>query len=145
MSVELNVIRASEFIRMDPHEHIDFQQSKAALETLARACLKRGIDKALLDLRAMPLPPQPRFTLPELAELVLAFHDAGFTSPQRLAILASNDLHGGAREFAFISRLKGLQVQTFVTFDAAFDWLSEALDGGSREGPGESQVPISLR
>ena len=116
MPVELQIIRASEFIRLDADEHLNFTASKQVLHTLAQACRRRGLDCALLDLRPLPEQQKPQFTMTELASLVGAFREAGFTRQQRLAILYRHDLHGGIRNFAFISRLRGMQVQAFSDF-----------------------------
>jgi len=126
MPLELQVIKASEFVRLDPHENLDFEASKQALQTLAHACKKRGLACALLDLRAVPVPDRRLFTPNELAALVSTFREAGFTRHQRLAILYSHDIYGGIRSFAFISRLRGLKVQPFTDFEKALTWLSDA-------------------
>lgn len=125
MPFELQVIRAAEFIRVGPHGHLDFEGSKETLATLARACQKRGLNQALLDLRALPIPPKPLFSPTELASLVETFREVGFGPRQRLAVLYRSDPHQGARMFAFISRLRGFQVRAFEDFEHAVLWLSE--------------------
>src|SRR5689334_20808271 len=109
MPVELQIIQASEFIRLDPGSHLDLEGSKNVLRDLAHACRKRGLERAMLDLRSLPVPPKPIFKVAELAALVLTFHDAGFTRQQRLAVLYHSDVYGGVRNFAFISRMRGLK------------------------------------
>jgi hypothetical protein len=145
MPVELQVIRASEFIRLDPGSHLDFEASKNVLRDLAHACRKRGLDRAMVDLRSLPVPPKPIFTVAELAALVLTFQDAGFTRQQRLAILYNSDVYGGIRNFAFISRMRGLKVQAFTDFESAFQWLSEETGSPSETQRGEVAVPIKAR
>ncbi len=135
MPVELQIIRASEFVRLDPHELLDFEESKKALQLLAHACLKRELDCALLDLRAVPIPERPRFTPTQLAALVQTFRSAGFGKHQRLAVLYKTDPHGGARAFAFISRIQGWQVRAFSDFEAAVLWLSEGTESHEDELP----------
>jgi hypothetical protein len=125
MPIELQIIRASDFVRLDAYEHLNFQASKEALAVLARACRKRGLDRAMLDLRALPIPPKPLFTVSELASLVETFREAGFGRHQRLAVLYRSDPHRGARRFAFISRMRGWQVRAFGEFEEAFLWLEE--------------------
>jgi len=142
--LELQVIRASEFIRLDADEHLDLEASKQVLRTLARACRKRATPCALVDLRTLPVLPKPHFTKTELASLVEAFRDAGFSREQRLAILYSHDPYGGIRDFAFIGRMRGLQVQVFLDFEGAVQWLSEAQDSAESQA-GEVTVPISRR
>lgn len=140
MPVELQVIRANEFIRLDPSAHLDLEASRATLRSLAHACRTRGIDSALLDLRKLPIPPKPHFTPAELAALVTVFRDTGFSSEQRLAILYRSDIHGGVRNFAFISRMRGMNVQAFTDFEQALNWLSEGQqEENERE---EAAVPI---
>jgi hypothetical protein len=78
----------------------------------------------------------------ELAALVGTFREAGFTRQQRLAILYCQDVHGGIRNFAFISRLRGLHVQAFNDFEGAFHWLSNHPE--SRVARSEQGVPVRI-
>src|SRR5262245_50184477 len=126
MPTELQIISASEFIRLDPQRHLDFESSKEALRVLAVACRLRGIDRAMLDLRGLPTPARRLFTTAQLAALVDTFREAGFSRQQRLAVLYRRDPHGGARMFAFIGFMRGWQVRAFSEFEPAFAWLSEA-------------------
>src|SRR5215471_10476986 len=104
MPFELQVIRASEFVRFDAREQLDLVASMDILRSLAQACRKRGLECALVDLRSLPVPEKPIFTANDLAALVGAFRDAGFGGQQRLAILYRTDVHGGIHNFSFISR-----------------------------------------
>ena len=142
MPFELQVIRANEFIRLNAQENLDFAASKQALRTLAHACWKRGLSRALLDLRGLPIPPKPLFKPQELASLVETFREVGFNRRQRLAVLYRVDRHGGTRLFAFIGRLRGWKVQAFDDFEQAVHWLS-ALDAQEKaaERRGE-EIPI---
>jgi hypothetical protein len=145
MPVELQIIRASEFVCLDAHEQLDFEASKKALQSLAHACQKRGLDRALLDLRALPVPDKPVFTPTQLAALVGTFRDAGFGRNQRLAVLYRSDPHGGARAFAFIGRIKGWQVRAFDEFEGALHWLSEETIRQPARRENEIPVPINKR
>jgi hypothetical protein len=135
MPVELQVIRASEFVCLDVRSRLDLEASKEALQALVIACRKRGLKCALLDLRNLPEMSRPHFTPNELAALVKTFREAGFSRQQRLALLYHSDLYGGIRTFAFVNRLRGLQVRPFTEFEAALEWLSEG-----QESPNESEV-----
>jgi hypothetical protein len=64
MPIQLHVIRASEFVRLDSQEYLDFEASKQALQGLARACRKRGLDRAMLDLRRLALPAKVAWEIP---------------------------------------------------------------------------------
>jgi hypothetical protein len=142
MPIELQVINASEFIRLTARARLDFDASVKALQALADACQKRGLNRALLDLRSLPVPPKPLFTTKELAALVSTFRRAGFSQKERLAILYSSDIYGGVRNFAFLSRMGGLQVQAFTEFEAALLWLSEEVESRA-ERQGEVAVTIT--
>jgi hypothetical protein len=142
MPLELQIIRASEFVRLGARDHLNLESTKEALADLARACRKRGVDRALLDLRELAIPAKPLFTPTELASLVGAFHQAGFGRNQRLAVLYRSDPHHGARLFAFISSMRGWQVRAFSEFEEALAWLSDA--ESSQLDSGELQVPIQV-
>lgn len=141
MSIALEIIRASEFIRVDAREHLDFEASKQVLQGLAMACWKRGLDRAMLDLRATPIPAKPLFTPTQLAALVGAFREAGFSRRQRLAVLFRNDVHGGIRTFAFLSKMRRLEVEAFDDFERALHWLSEGLEESDEEHQG---IPLRI-
>jgi hypothetical protein len=143
MPFELQVISATEFVRIGPQGRLDFKTSKETLARLAQSCRTRGLDRALLDLRSLPVPDKPLFTPAELAELVETFHEVGFGPRQRLAVLYRHDPHHGARTFAFISRMRGWRVRAFEDFESALLWLSAAgTEKRSRpEGPG---IPIQF-
>jgi hypothetical protein len=125
MPMELQIIRAQEFIRLGAKGHFDLKASKAVLAQLAGACCKRGINQALLDLRALQPGPKPVFSPNDLVTLVNTFHEVGFTHKQRLAVLYGSDPHHRARLFAFIAKLRGWKVQAFDNFEEAIIWLSE--------------------
>ena len=124
MPVELQVIRASEFVCLDANEHLDFEASKKSLQGLAQACRKRGLTRALLDLRGLPVLGKPHFSPQETGELAGAFSDAGFAGKQRLAILYEHDVYGIIRNFISFSRSRGLQVEAFLEYEKATNWLS---------------------
>ena len=123
MPIELHLIRASDFVCIDADEHLDFDESKKALQKLALACRKRALQHAMIDLRDVPASDKRRFTNAELAGLVGAFREAGCSRSLRLAILYRRDVYGGIRNFTFFSRMRGLQVQAFHDFESAIHWL----------------------
>ena len=142
MSVELQVIQASEFIRLGADKYLDLEATKDSLRALAEACCKRGLKCALIDLRSLPVQAKPHFNTAELAALVGVFREAGFSKQQRLAILYRHDVHGGIRSFAFIGRMRGLQVHAFSDYEDAIQWLSSEpvqRDFSAEEGV---QVPV---
>ncbi len=128
MPIELQIIRAREFIRLGAHGHIDFEASKAVLAQMANACWLRAIDQALLDLRELHPGAKPVFSPGDLAELVNTFHEIGFKRQQRLAVLYHDDPHRRARLFAAIAKQHGWSVQAFDDFEEAIIWLAGAGD-----------------
>ncbi|HEX3857444.1 MAG TPA: hypothetical protein VHY30_09125 [Verrucomicrobiae bacterium] len=128
MPMELQIIRAREFIRLGTQGRFDLKASKLALAQLALACCKRAINQALLDLRALNPGPTPVFSPNDLVTLVNTFREVGFTQKQRLAVLYGSDPHHRARLFAFIAKLRGWKVQAFDNFEEAVTWLSSGKD-----------------
>jgi hypothetical protein len=144
MPQELQIIRASEFIRFGAHGHFDLPASKVALAELAGACRRRGIAHAMMDLRALHPGPKPVFSPADLAELVNTFRQIGFTRQERLAILYGSDPHRRARLFAFLSTMHGYAVRAFGDFERALLWLSGGQEPSPQRGrsPGEKRVPV---
>ena len=142
--MELQIIRAREFIRLGAKGHFDLDASKAVLAQLAGACCKRGINQALLDLRAMHPGPKPVFSPNDLVTLVNTFREAGFTHQQRLAVLYSSDPHHRARLFAFSAKLRGWKVQAFDSFEDAVHWLSSGEESHAEKEftPAAKSVPV---
>jgi hypothetical protein len=128
MPIELQIIRANDFVCLDADEHVNFEESRKLLEGLAGVCCKRGLTRAMLDLRDTPVLDKPYFTNAELAALAGAFRDAGFSRHHRLAILYRQDVYGGVRNFTFFSRMRGMHVQAFCDFEAAMLWLWKDTD-----------------
>jgi hypothetical protein len=144
MPQELQIIRASEFIRFGAQGHFDLAASKAALAELASACRKRGIAQAMMDLRALHPGPKPVFSPADLAELVSTFREVGFTRQERLAILYGSDPHHRARLFVFLSVMHGYAVRAFGDFEEALLWLSsgEGPSPAHRRSSGAKQVRV---
>ncbi len=124
MPFQLEIIRATEFVRVGAQGKFDLAASKTALATVAGSCRKRGVAHAVLDLRALQPGPKPVFSPVDLLELVNTFPEAGFTRQLRLAILYRSDPHKRARLFAFLSTLHGWNVRAFGDFEEALLWLS---------------------
>ena len=144
MPMELQIIRAQEFIRLGAQGHFDMKASKAVLAQLAAACWKRGINQALLDLRALHPGPKPVFSPNDLVTLVNTFCKVGFTHELRLAVLYGSDPHHRARLFAFIAKLRGWKVQAFDNFEQAVLWLSamEEPQAETEYTPKAKKVPV---
>jgi hypothetical protein len=142
MTLEIELIRTPEFIRASPHGILDFAATKETLTSIARACVKRGLKRALLDLRELPLPKTP-FTCSELARLVESFHEAGFGKTQKLAVLYSEDRHRGVPLFSFIGRMHGWNVRALQEFEEALKWLSDEADDMSAKTD-DAKIPIHL-
>ena len=145
MSMELQIIRSSDFIRVGPEKTLDFAASKAALAELAAACRKRGINRAMLDLRGLEPGPTPVFSPTDLANLVNTFHEIGFTNNEKLAVLYGSDPHHRARMFAFIGTLRGWHVAAFGSYEDAMLWLSDDSKAAPEvESQSEEAVPLKI-
>ena len=146
MPQELQIIRPAEFVRYGAEGQFDPAASKVALARLIRACHKRGIDQALMDLRELQPGPAPVFSIEDLKTLVNTFHEIGFTRRQRLAILYQTDPHHRARLFAAIGEGRGWKVEAFNHYEEALLWLSS----GSKPRPknsksaGVKKIPVRI-
>lgn len=140
MPIDLQIIRAHEFIRLDAHGHLDFEGSREVFKMLAQTCQKRGTTRAMLDVRNM----RASLTPSELGMLVGDFCSLGFTRQQRLALLHTPEQDYRANLFALISHSRGWKVEAFDDFEKALDWL--ALNDDRLEDrepvPGEQEIPI---
>jgi len=119
--------------------------SKKLLAELAGACRKRGINRAMVDLRALHAGPTPVFSTSDLASLVNTFREMGFTRDQKLAVLYGTDPHHRAKMFAFISTLRGWHVAAFGSFEEAMVWLSEDDQANADAGPGPGGESVALK
>jgi hypothetical protein len=144
MPLQLQIIRAHEFIRVGAHGRFDVAASRAALAELARACRKRGVHQAVLDLRALKPGPVPVFKPTDLVTLVSTFHAIGFTKKHRLAVLYSADPHRRARLFAFISRMRGWNVGAFQNFEEALAWLADNEPADLEPDARQQKIPIKI-
>ena len=145
MPAEFQIISAREFIRFGAHGHLDWDESCAALTQLARSCLDRGIDRALLDVRDV----RSDLTQEQLMALVQTFHDVGFKDHHRLAVLHGEDREARARLFAYFAAHRGWDVQAFDNFEDAIGWLAIAeeadwdVEGVAQPGEAAKSKPKS--
>src|SRR5258708_3894879 len=109
MSTEVQIIRAREFIQLDTQNHLDLEASRSSLKARADACREMGHKRILLDVRR----PDGGLAPTDLAILVRAFCDVGFSGEQRLAVLHSSDQAYLADMFASLSALQGWKMQAF--------------------------------
>jgi len=123
MPLEIQVIKAAEFIRVNPQGKPDVLASREVLAKLSAACKKRGINRALVDLRSLVLGPKPVFSPADLLSLVNTLPELGFRKEQRLAVLYADDRHHRTKMFAVIGSLRGWLVQAFGEYEAAINWL----------------------
>lgn len=139
MPIELEIIRAGEFVRMGTKGQFDLASSCAVLSKLAMAFKRRGIHRALVDVRNSIAILNPT----ELAALVNVLHDIGFSQNQRIAILHAKERSQRPRMFAFISRMKGWRVEAFTKFEEAMCWLSEPEEEKPEVKSAGRRVPVS--
>ena len=122
MPVNLHVIKTSDFVCLDGQGRFDVWQSKAMLEQIARTCVERGINCALLDVRDM----RTDMTSQDLQLLASAFPSMGFEKDHRLAVL-HRFFSNRADVFAMFANEQGWNVKAFDTYEDAIAWFSESL------------------
>lgn len=128
MQLDVELIRAREFIRIGPKGRLDLARSRAILKQLSSACRKRGTEKALVDLRDV----HSDFGPEELASCLELFKEFGSPYIKKLALLHGADDFRRVRTLALMASLRGWDVRAFDSFESAFDWL--ALKTRSRNG-----------
>jgi len=122
MPVDLQIIRACEFVRVDANGRFDLPATKEVLIALAHACNKRSVDHALVDVRGAT----SNLTPDDLAVLAETFSKTAVSKHLRLAILHSGNQHYRAKLFAFIGGMRGQKTRAFMSFERALEWLSES-------------------
>jgi hypothetical protein len=138
MPVDLQVIRACEFVRMGAHGEFDFEGTRDVLKSLAAACRKRAVDRALIDVRGATSTLTPE----DLAALVAVFGKTVVSRRFRLAIVHADHQKFRARLFAFFSAMRGRKAKAFVNFEEALDWLSTPENTDEKDAAGA--VPIRM-
>ena len=123
MPHEMHVIKAGDFLRCGGEGAIDFETSREVLRSFADALVKRGVEKAILDIRKVRGNPPATYT--QLYHLARTFRDAGFGAGQRLAVLVSPDRHDKAEFFSICASGRGWNAWAFDQFEDAFDWLTD--------------------
>ncbi len=136
MPVNLQIIRACEFVRLDANGRFDCNGTLDVLIVLARACQKRSVYQALLDVRGATSDLTPN----DLAGLAEAFSKTPVSRRLRLAILHGGNQTYRAKLFAFINGMRRHKVRAFQSYEEAFEWLSSTSEPGSSEG----EVPIRV-
>ena len=140
MPLDVQIIRASEFVRLGARGEFDFESTRAVLIAMADACRKRGIEKALIDVRGA----SSNLTRSDLAALGKTFSEAAVSRRLRLAILHRKDQGGRAKLFAFFSAMRGRNVRAFEDFEDGLVWLSAQTGGNGQHSATESKVPIRI-
>jgi hypothetical protein len=138
MPFDLQIIRACEFVRVGAHGEFDLEDTRDVLKTLAAACHKRGIERAMFDVRGATSNLTPK----DLAELVSVFAKTVASKRLRLAILHTGDQDYRTKLFVFFSAMRGRKVQGFEKFEDGLDWLSTSDDSAGKSGTAEHEVPI---
>lgn len=124
MPVDLQIIRACEFVRVGAQGEFDFERTREVLEILAAACRRRGVERALMDVRGATSNLTPK----DLAGLVSAFGRAANSKRLRLAIVHTGRQNYRAKLFVFFGAIRGLKARACEDFEEALMWLS-AEDG----------------
>jgi hypothetical protein len=139
MPVDLQIIRASEFVRVDASGRFDLESTKGVLIALAHACHKRSVFHALIDVRGGTSDLTPG----DLAALASAFSKTTVSKRLRLALLHNGNQNYRAKLFAFIGTMRGEKIRAFEDFEEALDWLSTSESKPARtcRDP-ENEVPI---
>lgn len=123
MPINLQIIRTSDFVRMNSNGEFDFQATRNMLSSIAKTCVERGIDCALIDLRHA----STSMTAADLYQLALTFREMGFHKHHRLAVLHRYREGERAEFFSMLALDQGWKVRAFDEYEEAMDWFGVAL------------------
>lgn len=132
MPFEVQMIKASEFLRLGVHGLIDLNASCDILQKIANACARRGICRALLDVRDV----NSDLSNDEVVALANSLGAMGFTKATRVAVLHGNDRDAQARLFAACAISRGWNLRPFFDYEEATDWLAIAEEADELKGLG---------
>ena len=126
MPFQLSIVRAGEFIRAGSNGRLDLDETRRILLSLADALVRRGVDRAILDLRKNTI--EPPLTYTQLYDLARTFQLAGFGPKHKLALLVQPNKYDKAQFFAICVSGRGWNCHPFDQFEDALEWLSETID-----------------
>jgi hypothetical protein len=138
MPVDIEIIRASEFVRLGTHGKFDFKGTRAVLLKMIAACGKRHISRALIDIRDA----SSTLTRDDLVALVKVFGESVVSKRLRVAILHKSGQGDRAKLFAFLNAVQGRFMCAFETFEKALCWLSTEMDSDRQPGASAQAMPI---
>jgi hypothetical protein len=122
MSIDMQVVRARDFIRLAAGGHVDLESSRQALGNVAKAMVSHGLDRAILDVRDV----ENMLTIPELYALATTFREAGFWRDHQLAVVHRATRIDRADFFAACATSRGWNVAAFDAYEDAINWLTTA-------------------
>lgn len=122
MPVNMQIVKANDFIRLDAKGEVNLEESWQALAALAKQCVDLGVDYALLDVRKA----QSDLKVTDVYRLAHAFEHVGFSKHHRLAVLHP---YAGKRAeiFAAFASDRGWHVRAFDDFEEAIEWFNTSL------------------
>jgi hypothetical protein len=129
MPYSVHVVKPSDFVRLDARGRLDVAESHRMLAKVARACVERGIDLALLDVRDL----YADLKLADLYSLARAFPEMGFRRTDRLAVLHRYNSTEKAEFFAMSAADGGWDVRSFDNFEDAIDWFGSPRSAGEAD------------
>jgi hypothetical protein len=133
MPFNLQIIRTSDFFRLNTKGEYDLEQTRRILTKIAKSCVDSGIDCALVDVREA----RSEMELNDLYHLALVFREMGFRKHHRLAILYCPRSAGRlkffsmrpgerAKFFALCASEGGWNVQAFDDYGKAMEWFASS-------------------
>ena len=95
-------------------------RARRVLANLAKTCVARGLNLALLDARDL----YATLKLSEMYAAARAFHEMGFEQDHRLAVLHRYNSTERAEFFAMCANDQGFEVGAFDNYEDAMEWLN---------------------
>jgi hypothetical protein len=120
MPYNLEIVKTQDFVRYDGDGKHNLAQSQEALRSIAKHCIAKGADCALIDLRGV----ESQLPFTDVYKLAVTFNEMGFQFKHKVAVL--HRYRGGERAeiFAMFAAAQGWQVRAFETYEDVMEWFS---------------------
>jgi len=120
MAFSVKIIRASDFIRFDAEKRPSIAAGRDSLRALGQLCLDQGINRVLIDCRAVEQP----LTIADLYTLISALPELGFPRHVWIALLPKDGYFDRAQFAGLCAANRGWRVEPFRQFEEAIEWMS---------------------
>lgn len=139
MPYSIEIVHVEDFVRYNSRKVPNLQSARESLRAIGETCRSRGINRVLIDSRAVEVP----LSMPELYFVASALVEVGFPRSVWVAILPRPDRFDRAEFAALCAENRGWNARPVRTYEEAMAWFgqTESLDQ-ERGSSDESGTPL---